>query len=134
MFIKVLGMLPLKSSVQSAELNGSFLFLMLFISLMLKSCKTSHNKTCKSFQALKWKEKHLHMVINVWSLRSDLERHWFRTTGARLTCHAFICVLILQTDITAEMNTFIVKLSKPILKVATCHCCLNNNNALNCHS
>ena len=28
-------------------------------------------------QALNWEEKHLYLVINVWSHRSDLERHWF---------------------------------------------------------
>ena len=32
---------------------------------------------CRSFQALSWTEKHLYLVINMWSLRSDLERHWF---------------------------------------------------------
>ena len=29
----------------------------------------------RSFQALNWKEKHRYLVINVWSLRYDLERY-----------------------------------------------------------
>ena len=80
---------------------------------------------CRSFQALKWKEKHLYLVINVWPLRCDLYRHWFRTGGARLAFQAFICVLRLQTDITTQKNTSIVKVSKPFVKVSSCHCCLN---------
>ena len=54
---------------------------------------------CRSFQALSWREKHLYSVINVWSLRSYLERHWFRTRGARLACQTFLCVLILHNTV-----------------------------------
>ena len=50
-----------------------------------------------------------------WSLRSDLEKHWFRSRGAKLACQAFVCVLRLQTDITTLLNTSIVKVSKPII-------------------
>ena len=73
-------------------------------------------KACRSVQALNWMEKHLYLVINVWPLRCDLWRHWFRTRGARLAFQAFILVLRLQTDITTQMNTSIVKVSKPIVK------------------
>ena len=55
------------------------------------------------------------MVINVWSLRSDLERYWFRTRVARLAWQAFIRVLRLQTDITTLSNTSIVKVSEHII-------------------
>ena len=61
-------------------------------------------------------EQHLYLVINVWPLRSDLQRHWLRTRGTKLAFQAFICVLRLQTDITTQMNTSIVKVSKPIVK------------------
>ena len=75
----------------------------------------SCNEACRSFQALNWKENHLYLVINVWSLRYDLERLWFRTRWARLACQTFICVLRLQTDITTLLNTSIVKVPKPIV-------------------
>ena len=36
-------------------------------------------------------EKHLYLEINVWSLRSDLERHWFRTGGQASMSGFFLC-------------------------------------------
>ena len=62
------------------------------------------------------------MVINVWSLRSELERHWLRTTGARIACHAFRCVLRLQTGNTILFNTSIVpEIRYPTPKSTDCH-------------
>ena len=63
--------------------------------------------------------KGVYLVINVRPLRSDLERHWFRTRWARLACQTFICVLRLQTDITTLVTTSIVNMSKP--------CCFYSN-------
>ena len=57
----------------------------------------------------------------------DLEIHWFITRGARVDCQAFECVLRLQTDITILLNTSVMKVSKPIVEVSSCHCCLNIN-------
>ena len=61
-------------------------------------------------------EEAFYLVIYVWPLRSDLKKYWFKTRGARLACQAFKSVLRLQTNITTQMNTSIVKVSKPIVK------------------
>ena len=72
----------------------------------------SHSDACGSFQALNWKEKHLYLVINMWSLRSDL---------LGFATHYNI------------VEYFYCEGVKPIVEVSSCHCCLNSNAFISQH-